>query len=105
MVLFIISRKKEAHQTRESMISSEKLILKHDQDDLIGGKKLIVFLRFYKRRKLELLQEVHTTLIMSVTFASKVRYDVGIFMHITKEVCFCFDNLQWFSSQDTSHHF
>ena len=45
-----------------------------------------------------------STLIMSVTFASKVRYDVGIFMHITKEVCFCFDNLQWFSySQDTHH--
>ena len=109
MVLFIISRKKEEHQIRESMISSEKLTLKHDQDDLIakkrGGKKLIVFLRFYKRRKLKLLHEVHTSLIMSVTFASKVRYDVGIFMHITKEVCFCFDNLQWFSSQDTSHHF
>ena len=66
-------------------------------------KKLIVFLRFYKRRKLELLHEVHTSLIMSVTFASKVRYDVGIFMHITKEVCFCFDNLQWFLLRTHSH--
>ena len=55
MVLFIISRKKEAHQTRESMISSEKLILKHDQDDLIAkkraGKKTNCFLEILQEKE------------------------------------------------------
>ena len=54
-------------------------------------KKTNCFLESKKRRK----SWVQLWLCLSHSSA-RSWYDVGIFMHITKEVCFCFDNLQWF---------